>query len=155
MGIREKIRPPFRRDFEGLSDAGYRYIQELAKILNHGGLYDKRDNASGDYDFELADLTLDTNWYELDLSNIVPDGARSVYLKIAARTSGATPLFISIAKPGEYYDAMDLAVYTNSANEFYFAYGIVDCSRDRKIEYHGSSSADWLTCNITVHGWFY
>lgn len=111
---------------------------------------DRGDPAA--YDFTKLTLTSDGTWHVMDLSAIVPAGAKAVTLRsdlwnadvgihLRMRTLGNTNLYnVSSA-------------ITQVAGIIIYNDHIIPLDTDRKIEYIMPSTT-WIAVNITVKGWW-
>lgn len=123
----------------------------ITNLGSGGGMYVDRGDPSA-YDFELASLTTDGSPHDLDLSSIVPAGAKSVLLRVRVQ-DGATNSYILFRKNGNSNLFNTATVRTQAAGVYNDASLIVSCDTSRVIEYQASNTTfDAIT--ITVAGWF-
>ena len=105
-----------------------------------------------DYDFIESDLTLDGNWHDMDLSGIVPDGAKAVSIRIDTITGTATA-YSAFRKKGntnESNSANALHPIANNANSTDLLCPISDA---RFIQYK-FQSVPWFYIVISIKGWW-
>ncbi len=109
-----------------------------------------RGDAMGD-DFTLSDFITDNTWRNLDLSAIVPAGARWVilYIRISDDAIGSAMVFRKDGNSNAYTVS---AVRTQAANVEIEATLFVPCSTARVIEYKGSNLT-FSAIIIAVLGW--
>jgi hypothetical protein len=115
-----------------------------------GGYVDRGDNATND--FILTDLTTDGTWRDLDLSSIVPAGAKAVYLVINVQDDAASSV-LSLRKNGITNDRNKGIIRTQVANIVIDMSMIVSCDSNRVIEYIATNTT-WSLIQINVRGWF-
>lgn len=111
--------------------------------------------SSSGYDFSDTTLTIDGAFHDLDLSSIVPLGAKAVLLHIQLRhTAPAVGLYVAFRKNGETnaYDSM--YCYPQVANLDIFFNIAVSCDTNRVIEYYVINTATWSVITVTVKGWW-
>lgn len=118
------------------------------KLAPH--LVDRAGNL-GAYDYTQAGLTTDGNFYDLDLSAIVPAGATWVYLRVSISddAAGSSIQFRKNGSSGGYDNPIvgtQVAAVSNHASFF------VPCDSGRVIEYKGSNLA-FTSIGIAVLGW--
>lgn len=112
--------------------------------------YDRGDPAG--YDYNEGDLTTDGVWRDLDLSSIVPDGARVVVLRIAL-ADDATGSTLSFRKNGNANGYNSGSIRTQAIGVTVDGDIIVSCDSDRVIEY-ATTNTTFTTIRILVKGWF-
>lgn len=114
------------------------------------GFVDRGDPV--DEDFDITDFTCDNTWRELDLSAIVPAGAKAVSLYFTTRCS-------VIQKYWSFRNADNVNLNNISrirpqiANFFDAGDFTVPVSTNRKIHYNCSDGCVW-TVFLTVKGWW-
>lgn len=102
-------------------------------------------------DIVYTSLTRDNTWRVLDLSSIVPVGAKLLLLRIAF--SGSDSIYpVGFRTYGNSNVANRASVLNQVAGKQAHADIWVYCSTDRKIEYMMHTTT--TLCNITVAGWF-
>ncbi len=114
------------------------------------GVFVDRGDPSG-VDFTQASLTMDGTDYPLDLSAIVPDGAKSVLMRVNM-TDNSVGSLISFSKNGNANFRNNDVLRTSVANIIEDDTVIVACDSDRKIQY--SATAGLTGVQITVGGWW-
>jgi hypothetical protein len=105
-----------------------------------------------DWDFTDTDLTKDNNWYDLDLSGILPSGVSSVLLRVFIR-SPLVGEFISFRKNGNSNTFNIDALFTQVGDGWMRSSVVVAVDDNRTIEYN-ISSANFDFIFISVGGWF-
>ena len=113
-------------------------------------VYIDRGDPAAD-DFVKADFIADGNWYEEDLSAIVPEGAKAVVLRVDLR-SDAVGKWIQMRKPGNVNTKNVSMARTQIANLYITNDMICSISEDRKIEWR-IQAALWINVEIVVKGW--
>ena len=120
--------------------------------LAPGAYVDRGDPAA--YDFEQGAMTTDNTWRDMDLSSIVPAGAKAVLLSVWARQTTDTERQYSFRKNG---NSNAYAMSTNfnqvtsklQGNDF-----VVSLDANRVIEYRFETGVTWSLIRITVKGWW-
>jgi hypothetical protein len=108
-----------------------------------------------DYDYNETGsktvLNTDGTWRDLDLSTVVPNGAREVLLSVSL-IDDVYGSILRFRKNGDSntYNVSDIA--TQVANVQICADLIVYCDTNRVIEYYGSNVA-FTSIRITIKGW--
>jgi len=130
-------------------------LQSIRKIYNYfngGGmqLVDRGDPAS--YDFTLPDFITDGNWHDLDLSVIVPDGARAVILGVNFTTEPAGS-FMMFRKKGNVNEFNVWITRIENANNENNSEPVIFLDTNRKIQYK-TSNLTFEEIKIIVLGWF-
>lgn len=115
----------------------------------YGTFHDRGDPASADY--TQATLTLDSSWNDLDLSGIVPTGAKAVALRVVI-TAG-TGKYILFRRNGNSNIINISQVTQGSLTSTLAAVGdlVVPCDANQVIEYYGTGG----TLEVTVKGWWF
>jgi hypothetical protein len=113
------------------------------------GLIDRGDPSS--HDFSKTDFTTDATWRDLDLSSIVPAGAKMVNLIIYGYgdTANAT---MSIRKNGNSNAIVALSGTTPAVGIAFLNVGVIACDSSRVVEYN-ISNITWTALNLSVAGW--
>lgn len=106
-----------------------------------------------DYDYTAGDFIKDSAWHELDLSAIVPAGAKAVLFRVDPLNPNVGNKFV-VRKHGNVNDI-------NTAKVYIMVSGVPDsrcfsCSldSDRKIDYW-ITSGTWMVLDFTVKGWWF
>jgi len=103
------------------------------------------------YDFEVGDFTTDENWYDLDLSAIVPPNTTLVHLRIWVQNTTANQNFV-LRKNGNTNSYNCIKLTTQNA-DIPFALDLwCPVDSNRVIEYFASNST-WTNINIVIRGW--
>lgn len=129
---------PLNENFRKLEDSAINYLKD-------------RGDATA-VDFAMAALTTDNTWRDLDLSAIVPKGAKAVLLYVKI-TDNAAESLLSFRKNGNYAAYNMSTIATQVANVSVYADVFVFVDKDAKIEYRGSNLA-FTDISIVVKGWF-
>lgn len=116
----------------------------------YGFYHDRGDPAAHDY--TQATLTTDGSWNNLDLSGIVPAGAKTVLLRVILR-DGAIGQSLAFRKNGNANTVNAAEVVNQVANINLDTDVMVSCDTDRVIEYNGSNVV-WDVIRMTVRGWW-
>ena len=103
-------------------------------------------------DFTHATMTADDAWHDMDLSAIVPAGAKSVYLKLTV-VATTTQRYVIFRKNGNSNEYAAPTVRTQVANAVNDASFIVALDANRRVEYKCSNVA-WTGIYVLVLGWF-
>ena len=114
------------------------------------GFVDRGDPAA--FDFTVGDLTTDGTWRDLDLSAIVPAGAKAVLFNVGIRDNLVEQIFY-LRKNGSAIVFSSSTIKTQVANIGFYVDLIVACDSNRVIEYLAANTA-WTTINLTVRGWW-
>ena len=104
------------------------------------------------HDFDIGDFTLDDQWNDLDLSGIIPKGAKLVTLIVLISDNNPN-LYIKFRTKGNVNACNMLGAYTQAAGIFNFANGDVKPDTAGIIQYKASAAlSDYLF--VTVRGWW-
>ncbi len=122
------------------------------KVTIHGqlGYFNRGDPATND--FAVGDFTQDGAFHVLDLSGIVPAGARAVAFRCQVRSAAANKIltFLSNGQFNIVNAGVCRTVVANMRHEFALT---VNVDSDRKAKYH-ASVAGFNIINCTVTGWW-
>ncbi len=113
------------------------------------GYNDRGDPVSSD--FTETDLTLDGNWNDLNLSSIVPAGAKCINLHTDIEDSHKGH-GLEFRKNGNSNSAVHTSCLAPANNAEMHCVSPIACDSSRIIEYRSIVSADSIT--ITVNGWW-
>ena len=102
-------------------------------------------------DFDKTDITADGAWHDLDLSVIVPAGAKLVDIAFEIQND-TIGLYVMLRRHGGVGTANILRQYIQRSAVNIRQRGFVVLDVDRIIEYWASSTT-WTMINITVCGW--
>jgi len=125
---------------------------ENVTVTGSGMEYVDRGNFAA-HDFSKDDLVIDSNWQELDLSKLIPVGAKIVKLRIDAATTSSINSYFDM-KPFGYVDN-----YNNYPNNIYKAayhHGVVHeipIGPDKKVVYR-AHAVTWDFLDVNVQGWW-
>lgn len=115
-----------------------------------GGFTDRGD--PGVKDFGIGDFTTNDAWHDLDLSGIVPAGAKAVALSVLIKDNAINSTFL-LRKNGNTGGVNVSKMRTQVANLFHDGDCIVALDSNRIIEYYATSTV-WTGIDITVKGWW-
>ena len=105
------------------------------------------------YDYLKADLTIDGAWHVMDLSAIVPEKAKAVF--IAGHLEGVSAVWkIKFRKNGNSNEKVHGGMETLRAGIERHRSTIVALDSDRKIEYNADNQ-NWTTLSLIVKGWWF
>jgi len=102
-------------------------------------------------DFTETDLTFDGAWHDLDLSSVVPAGAKAVLLRVKIRDDVANTT-LRFRKNGNSNTLNVSVIMQHVAGQYNWEDLVVACDANRVIEYMSPSSL--LNVFITVGGWW-
>lgn len=115
------------------------------------GFIDRGDPAAQDFDH--STLTTDGTWRDMDLSGVVPVGAKGVFLRVRI-TDDLIDQYFMLRKKGHTNPWTTSRVRTQVANQEKDIDMIVACDANRHIQYHASNTT-WTGIYITVAGWWF
>ena len=104
------------------------------------------------YDFDTTSLTEDGAWHTLDLSAIVPAGAKAVVLRLGASRSLAGQYF-RVAPLGYTQPCNQANVATQVANVINEQTTIMPMNAARTLSYWATSGT-WTAIRVCVLGWW-
>jgi len=138
------------RASKGLRMSGYNlFMREAMKGLVQ--MYvDRGDPAAMDY--VKTDLTIDGAWHDLNLSAIVPAGAKAVLLRTSLQSGAATDK-IRYRKNGNTNEINACGCESLRANVARTRLGVTAIDANRVIEYNADNIA-WTTLELVVRGWW-
>jgi len=113
--------------------------------------YVDRGDPAG-WDFRVGDFTTDQVWRDLDLSGIVPAGARAVNCSLSIQDN-LTAKSVILRKNGNTSAYNTLTARTQVSNIINDQVGVVACDQNRKVEYWASLTT-WTSIDLIVLGWF-
>jgi len=106
-----------------------------------------------DYDYAKEDLTIDGAWHDLDLSAIVPEKAKAVF--IAGHLEGpAVDWAIKFRKNGNTNEIVHGGMETLRAGVERHRSSIIALDDNQVIEYNVDNQA-WTTLDLVVKGWWF
>lgn len=123
---------------------------DIADAIARLGYVDRGDPAA--YDFGIGDLTVGEGWQKLDLSGIVPAGAKAVELRVAMKDNVAGS-YMYLRKYGNVNSRNAAFLSTQVANLDINFSVMVTCNISRWIAYL-IPDITFITLNIVVRGWF-
>lgn len=112
---------------------------------------DRGDPAAADY--TNATLTVDGNWHELDLSAIVPAGAKAIGISAFLETD-VIERFARFRRHGNFNSVNTAAFATQVANLNMAGDLVVNIDSDRKIDYLIDASG-FVSFAMAVKGWWF
>lgn len=121
-----------------------------AYVDDKGRYVDRGDNAA--YDFETGDFTTDSNWYDLDLSSILPVGAKGVVFRVLVQDD-ATGSYVVFRKNGFANTWNSGYIRTQVANMNVDGTITIGVDSNRKIEYKAINRV-FAVIKLNVVGWF-
>lgn len=127
--------------------------QKAAKTYVDAKTYfvDRGDPSGGD--FNAASYTKDGAFHDLDLSSIVPAGAKAVLMRIYFK-SDTVGVQLIFRKKGNANTFNISSVFVQVANTFIGYDLVVPCSTARVIQYNVSASGTWANIDTVVGGWW-
>jgi len=111
-----------------------------------------RSDASA-FDFLVGDLTTNGTYRDLDLSAIVPEGAKAVYLTGRIRDN-LVDSQLAFKKNADASGFHGNRVYTQLANQYNSFQFIVPVDSSRVIQYYATNTI-WDSIDIVINGWFF
>lgn len=145
-------------DISSLVPTTAKLVDLVASKANGGGggggeeYVDRGDPA--DWDFDLTDLTTDSNWHDLDLSGIVAAGGASHLVHILIYILDDTSeKYITFQEKGNVNSYNTDPLYTQVANIYNAGSLLVMMDGDRIIQYK-TSNTTFSGIYILVRGWW-
>ena len=102
-------------------------------------------------DFDLFSLTTDNNWHDLDLSGIVPAGAKAVLVTVVLLSATASTS-LTLRKKGNTLEVNVARMTTTVANLTHIADLACPISTTRFIQYN-ILDIPWTFLSLSVKGW--
>jgi len=112
---------------------------------------DRGDPAA--YDYAKEDLTIDGAWHDLDLSGIVSEKAKAVFI-LGHLMGNAVDWKISFRKKGNVNEIVHGGMETLRANVERHRSSIVALDDNRVIQYKIDNQA-WDTLDLAIKGWWF
>jgi len=141
--------------YDGSSSFGQtnQYLQQKGNTVQWvtpiGMFNDRGDPKAADY--AIGDFTVDNTWRDLDLSSLVPAGARAVLLRVDIRDAATSKVF-AIREKGNG-EAINIAQFSTQVANITVAGDLIAiCDQDRVVQYKISAGMD--ISNVTVGGWW-
>lgn len=135
---------------KGLRMSGYNlFMREAMKGLVQ--MFVDRGDPSV-YDYAKTDLTLDGAWHDLDLSSIVPAGAKAVFIVGHVEGNGID-WTIMFRKKGNTNEVNHGGMETIRANVERHRSSIVALDTNRVIQYKADNQA-WATLDLGIRAWW-
>lgn len=107
----------------------------------------------GAQDWTKLDFTVDAGWHDLDLSAIVPAGAKSVLFVALVQHTLVNKLFM-LRKKGNANIFNISSINTVVANVNYYQDWVCPCDKNRVIQYRATPPA-WAIMSLLVKGWWF
>ncbi len=126
-------------------------ITSSSDIVTTYGFFHNRGDP-GFWDFILGNFTTDANWYDLDLSTIVPVGAKTILIHVQL-TDNASASFVGFRKNGNSSIYNVAYAQTQVSGITNYISLIVPCDSGRIIEYQFSNTT-FTAIKLTVGGWW-
>lgn len=130
--------------------SGYNLFMRLAMKGEIDMYVDRGDPAANDYD--VGDLTTDATWRDIDLSGIVPSGAKAILMKTTLKSGGATDK-IRYRLKGNVNEINACGCESLRANVGRTRLGIVSIDANRVMQYNADNIA-WTALSFVVRGWW-
>ncbi|MBW8042582.1 MAG: hypothetical protein FVQ85_21665 [Planctomycetes bacterium] len=134
-----------RHENNGLDEVDASGLSGLLTYTDRGDL--------GSFDKVLADLTMDSTYYDWDISAICPAGTVLVGFRVWLRTDLSAVSF-SIRSNGNSNVINIFQAVTSVGSVIVSADGWVAPDSDRKVEYIGVGGYTYTVCNVLIFGWF-
>ena len=115
------------------------------------GFVDRGDPSA--FDFSIGDLTTDATWRDLDLSSIIPAGAKAVLFSATVRDDDAANSVFQLREKGNSNTHNVAAIRTQAAAVTQELALIVVPDSDRKVQYK-ASNVTWNKIDLLVRGWW-
>ena len=106
-----------------------------------------------DYDYAKEDLTIDGAWHDMNLSAIIPEKAKAVFI-IGHLEGNAVDWHIRFRKNGNVNEVAHGGMETLRANVERHRSSVVALDDNRIIEYNVDNQA-WTTLDLAVKGWWF
>ncbi|GAI28680.1 unnamed protein product [marine sediment metagenome] len=104
------------------------------------------------FDFQLSDLTQDGNWYNMDLTALVPAGATQVKFQLTYRTANIADRFMMREK-GNFNTWNIASLRPHAPNQYRDYIFLVTPNADRFVQYRFVGT-DCNFLRMTVCGWW-
>ncbi len=118
--------------------------------VNSDMFYNRGDPSA--YDFTVTSFTTDGTWRDLDLSAIVPTGAKAVLLLVSVKDDIVNAA-IGFRRNGNSNTIAASTILVQVANYINTQDIIVACDANRIIEYQ-ASAVTFTNINVAVLGWW-
>jgi len=139
-----------KRATQSLHMSGYNLFMREAMKGEVQMYVDRGDPSS--YDYAKEDLTIDGAWHDMDLSGIVPAGAKAVFIIGHLQGNGAD-WTIMFRKKGNVNEVNHGGMETLRANVERHRSSIIALDTNRVIQYKVDNQA-WTTLDLAVRGWW-
>lgn len=106
-----------------------------------------------DFDFTLGDLQQGVGWHDLDLSAIVPVGAKGVLMNVEIKNA-LVDSALKIRKKGNASHNCASWLFTQVANQLITADMTFAVDENRFAEY-GLGGMNWLKADFIVKAWWF
>lgn len=137
---------------ENLVEEVNRALTYITKALEDIRSYEDRGDTEN-FDFTLSDFTTDGEDYDLDLSNILPEGAKAVIFRVRVK-DGAVDSIVTF-RPFGYSSSTKhgYVIRTIVVDDFNEALFIVPLNSKRILKYNGTNLT-FTNIDLVVTGWF-
>ncbi len=126
-------------------------IDLIVSLIPGGpGYVDRGDAAT--FDFTAADLTIDDDWHDLDLSTVIPSGSTAVHLRHFVQSNNISAR-IRFRKKGHTGFANIADSQIQASTRPFPDDKIIGLDEDRFIQYRVFNTM-YTNIFITVAGWF-
>lgn len=149
--VDEPVRQTHEIDDPLINENFRELFTKIPRILK---FQDRGDPAAYDYE-ETGDksiLDTDGDWHDLDLSAIVPTGAKAILLRVSIQDDSVGSFFL-LRKNGRVSDFNIAILRTQVADAYIDQAIVIACDTNRVIEYKGSDVAFSLVA-LVVSGWW-
>jgi len=102
---------------------------------------------------DLDTFTCDGSWHELDLSAIIPAGAKAVLLRLTIRDD-AVGSYLRFRKTGSANAINRSIIRTQVSMVYKNADMVVALDDNRKIEYSSAAGTTFVSSDLAVGGWW-
>ena len=149
--ITENVSPALEDLIYTVDDPSGTPVEKRVTLANLFSLFMVDRGDPSDWDFDEGDLTTDDTWRDLDLSSIVPAGARFVIIGgyIVDDAVGSAILFRENGNSNEYNRGGMSTQVINTGKGLNIT---VACDSSRIIEYK-ASNVTFTGIKIVVRGW--
>ena len=104
------------------------------------------------WDYNIGDFRIEQTWRELNLSGLVPAGAKAVHVRVGLKNNIINETF-SLKKFGQTNSYVGVTGRPLIGTLLYEYDWIVAISEDRKLEYRITDNGTWTQINFCVKGW--
>lgn len=123
------------------------------EITTGYGFYHDRGDPSS-VDFTSATITMDAAWHDMDLSSIIPDGVKTILMRVLMYTSSGNQMALYFRKNGNTNSNNKASIITPGASKYVTQDLIVSVDSSRIVEYYCTNDGVERIIEITVCGWW-